>query len=366
MKVGILTYHFGGNYGGVLQCLALQTAIESLGHEVEIINFQSNPRPMPAFWKGWNIHRHGFKGVPARIIQLRYSSDCLGKFDDFRKSRLRLTELTTNLQDLNQATAKYDAIVTGSDQVWNFRCSPAYFLALGDSFKGRKIAYAPCCTQEAQPASRTGEVGEWIKGYHAVSVRDGFSKRAVESASGREAVVVCDPTLLMDSAWPETTANRTEERILLYRLGPPISGNPRELVNRIKELHGGVPVEGIVSPFSTAHSCPEADIVSYTIAPLEWAAKIRHCKFLLTDSFHGVLFAMKYNIPFLAYYHDPERAPRLLDLRDRFGLHDCIVDNSSAALAALDVANRATPSLDTSQNQQFIKDSWSYLGNALS
>ena len=38
MKIGILTFHSQLNYGGVLQCWALQTALEDLGHEVVVID----------------------------------------------------------------------------------------------------------------------------------------------------------------------------------------------------------------------------------------------------------------------------------------------------------------------------------------
>ena len=36
-KVGILTFHYGYNYGGVLQAYALQQFLLSKGFEVEII-----------------------------------------------------------------------------------------------------------------------------------------------------------------------------------------------------------------------------------------------------------------------------------------------------------------------------------------
>ena len=40
MKIGILTFHWATNYGAVLQCYALQTYLESLGHKVNVINYK--------------------------------------------------------------------------------------------------------------------------------------------------------------------------------------------------------------------------------------------------------------------------------------------------------------------------------------
>lgn len=40
MRIGILTFHFGGtNCGGVLQSYALQTYLKGLNYDVEIINY---------------------------------------------------------------------------------------------------------------------------------------------------------------------------------------------------------------------------------------------------------------------------------------------------------------------------------------
>lgn len=38
MKIGILTLHSQLNYGGVLQCWALQIALERMGHEVVVLD----------------------------------------------------------------------------------------------------------------------------------------------------------------------------------------------------------------------------------------------------------------------------------------------------------------------------------------
>lgn len=37
MKIGLLTLPFNNNYGGLLQCYALQTFLKEQGHEVYVI-----------------------------------------------------------------------------------------------------------------------------------------------------------------------------------------------------------------------------------------------------------------------------------------------------------------------------------------
>ena len=44
MKIGILTLfdQVSYNYGGTLQCLAMQNILKSMGHDVIVINYQSD------------------------------------------------------------------------------------------------------------------------------------------------------------------------------------------------------------------------------------------------------------------------------------------------------------------------------------
>ena len=67
-----------------------------------------------------------------------------------------------------------------------------------------------------------------------------------------------------------------------------------------------------------------ADIVIDTASPIEWVSLIAHAKFVYTDSFHGCVFSMKFHKPFLGYYNSGNRASRLLDLKNKFGLNNIV------------------------------------------
>lgn len=365
MKVGILTYHHGTNYGGVLQSLALQTAVEKLGHEVEVIDFLPEPPRSFPFWRGWRFHQQGFSYVPYRYLQLSHGKALLSQFQLFRKHHLKLSPHVEGVNALREIAPNYDAIITGSDQVWNFQCSPAYFLALGDAFQGRKIAYAPCCTQEQQPASRIQDVGRWIDDYHAISVRDAFSKKVVEQASGREARVVCDPTLLMDDDWLVEGRNpQRGEHIMVYRLGQAFEGDLRPFIARLKSIIGASQVDGVVASTTNPHRSREADQRYFNMSPMQWVLNIRTARLLLTDSYHGALFSMKYGIPFIAYCEEGARSPRLLDLAERFGIHNRII-TTAKQFQEIDEALLKT-AVDTREYLAgHVAESWDFLKTAL-
>ena len=47
MKVAILTLPLHTNYGGILQCYALQTVLERMGYEVSVIEKKTKPARLP-------------------------------------------------------------------------------------------------------------------------------------------------------------------------------------------------------------------------------------------------------------------------------------------------------------------------------
>ena len=70
-----------------------------------------------------------------------------------------------------------------------------------------------------------------------------------------------------------------------------------------------------------------ADKTFYDADPAKWLQLIKNADFVYTDSFHGVLFSLKYHKPFLAYYTEKMRATRFLDLGKRYDIDKFIVRN---------------------------------------
>lgn len=204
MKVGIITFHASFNYGSMLQALALQTFLAKLGHDVEIINFRQKSQKLGygkplSFSSLPNAKRSVKRMLAPATIRPLYRKWHL--FNDFMHKWLNLTNEYSTLDDLRQADLKLDALITGSDQIWNttvFDFSEAYFGTFVDG-NTAKIAYAP----SMGPAPESQDVGylkKLLNGYKAVSVREERTKRFLESNGicGNVSVVL-DPTMLLDA-----------------------------------------------------------------------------------------------------------------------------------------------------------------------
>ncbi len=363
MKVGIITFHRGANYGGTLQALALQVAVKQLGHEPEIIDYWPIRRRLPPVWRGWNTGE-GFSGVLKRLLQIHHGDACLKAFESFREQYLKTSPPVHSLDDLNVLVSRYDAIITGSDQVWNFRRSPAYFLDFDERFKGRRISYAACCTQEEQPDEKIQVVGGYIRNFDHVSVRDVFSAKAVHNASGRMPEIVCDPTLLMTPDWMVSNPHQPSSRnLVVYHIGKPMAQMKR-VVERIKQFSGCVNSMGIVASTSNPHFSKETDGAFFRLPPQEWVDKIHSAGFLLTDSYHGVLFALRMRTPFLAFAAESGRSPRMKDLGERFGFANRIISNP-ASIDSMDWETISKPAVINESTKQHIDQSWRFLERSL-
>ena len=149
----------------------------------------------------------------------------------------------------------------------------------------------------------------------------------IKTAINIDAEIVADPTLLIEFTHLEKLQDEKTEYILTYVLGKEIDGSHNKAIEKIRNKYGNIPVYSIKIPTMNFELSHFADKVFYDLNPDEWISMFRNAKFIYTDSFHGVLFSLKYHKPFLAYYTEKLRATRFIDLGKRYGIDKYIVRN---------------------------------------
>lgn len=339
-KTGILTFHYSNNYGGVLQTAALYNTVKNLGYDVEVIDYvPSNFMPVTGInylnllksevkkiLKG-KTNFHGIAEIPKRIsIINKYGGSIDQKFSDFRAKTMNLSRQVDE-NSLPSMLNDYETVVVGSDQVWNpsQRTRPEYFLDYGETFKGKKISYAADSTDKEVDENLSERLKKSLDEFYYISVRNEHSFEFVKSVTGKETDIVADPTLLFDFQTNEIKENG--DYILAYIIGKEISGTHQKAIGLIKKANGNLPVYSIKIPDMQTEPSDFADKTMYDVGPQEWIDLIKNAKFVYTDSFHGVLFSLKYRKPFLAYYTEKMRATRFVDLGKRYGIDKYIVSS---------------------------------------
>ncbi len=337
-KIGILTFHYSNNYGGVLQAFSLQKVLTLMGYDAEIINYvPKNYRPTTIFDKlgiSKNILNNKAENfnlftITKKIyIMKKYNKIITEKFDSFRKNEMKLSRQVDE-NSLKTILKEYETIIVGSDQIWNSsqRKKPEYFLNFGDAFKGKKISYAADSTIKEIENEDIENLRKSLMDFNFISVRNEHSYYFAKTLVDKEVTVVADPTILYEFEDFNIKEENKKEYILAYILGKEIEGKHIKAIEKIKRIYGDLPIYSIKIPTMNFDLCNFADKEFYDLDPVEWLNMFKNAKFVYTDSFHGVLFSLKYHKPFLAYYTEKLRATRFIDLGKRYDIEKYIVTN---------------------------------------
>ncbi len=367
MKIGILTLHYGHNYGGVLQCYALQSYLTSQGHVVEIIDFvPTEQRSFITRVKG----RLKTIGTPKDLINT--IRDCYNVtqnrnrvvannkqqfnsiFDKFRADRLKLS---ARVDERNIATLapNYDAVIVGSDQVWTLLYSKShtyFFDWIPQNSPCKIISYAACSAHSFAKGNTRKVLGKYLSRFDKIGVRDKTSYELVKSIDQNlDPQIVIDPTALWDfKEFDNQEKNPNEEYIFTYILGTEIKGGHQKALSKIKSTVGDLKVISIILPESASNIESLSDEIVTDATPEQWVNYIRNAAFIYTDSFHGIMFSLKFRKRFLAYYANVIRASRLIDLKNRFP-DISIVDNADSPFELYEPQE-----LNTDSSEAFLAD----------
>lgn len=338
-KIGILTFHYAHNYGAVLQAFALKTKLEQMGYEVQILNYQNKyiarlyRRGLHIdFWKR-DIMPNRWGRILRLIKEQRYGkTEWHGQwqtFEDFIHKVLtgqKGTEISL-LKDLEKADC--DVFVLGSDQIWarelTHGLDPAYFGRFAPGKK--KISYAASVPNGDIPDAEKPLFKEYLSNLTHISVREENLAKALRMLLDREVTTVIDPTLLLEREDYEAILSEKPivkmPYIFVYYVveSPALTKLARQAAKRtgyqLVELHYHRTRELDREREETKRTVI-ADYV-YTAGPGEFLTYIRDAQMVLTNSFHGTVFAVMFQKNFYSVY---EKNGRIQNLLSFLGLED--------------------------------------------
>ncbi|MFE5407270.1 polysaccharide pyruvyl transferase family protein [Microbacterium sp. NPDC056569] len=341
-----------GNYGGILQAYALQRTLRDMGHSVST-DVSSKPTALGSVYRA---------AIPVKRAALKRPL-LARELDDLINDRL-LRFVSDHIQTVRLfgATARarasvirdFDLFVTGSDQVWrpNYGSVASYmFDFLGSGRLSRpRISYAASFgvneSSEFDPAMRTS-TAELAARFAAISVREADGVRVAEELWGVRAAQHVDPTLLISR----------DDYSQLADAAPPVAPPPY-LATYV--LDADPKLERAISNASSVTQLPAIplnrpkppSVAQYIQAPENyskisietWLRGIRDAEFLITDSFHGCVFAVMFEVPFAVVPNSSRGRSRFDSLLGMFGLEDRILDLDSEMVAQL--SKLATSQID--------------------
>ena len=338
MKVAVITRHAVTNYGALLQAVATQQTIENLGHSCEIINYIRKDETYRRFEftllkgkKEWS--KNPLKKAVYLALRLPQAYIAGRKFEKERGKKLHLTPRYSSLEQLENNLPEADVYMTGSDQVWGPVADGSYDSAYCLSFvpkEKRKIAYASSFGRAALTEETKAYYKKWLSRYEKLAVRENSAVDLLKDF-GLKASQVVDPTLLLDASyWNRyVTKPKTGKYVLVYQLhNNPAVGEYAEKVAKAMKLP-------LIRISPTLHQCTRPGKLDFTTTVEKALTYIKNAECLITDSFHGTVFAMTYHTPFVEVLPNNGTGTRNVSLLQLTGLSDRIVyDPENVALAS--------------------------------
>ncbi|MBQ9341877.1 MAG: polysaccharide pyruvyl transferase family protein [Lachnospiraceae bacterium] len=329
MKVGVVTFHRAYNYGAVLQTWALQKALKNIGVTPFVINYHipSMDRLYDPIRKKNPILR-GLKTIKVYLTK-PYHLRRRKVYRAFFAKNYDMYGDFVSADDMKNLP--FDAVITGSDQVFNTShtggVDPAFFLTFVHK-PVRKISYAASLGGDTFKAEEEDKIAEALKTFDYLSVRERGAVFAVSALSGKDVSIVPDPTLLLSKEDYEELkepcklkGTRDGHYILVYMMER--NEELIKLANKISH-DTGLPI----AQRSYEKIFDNETELLYEHGPDEFLSVIENADYVITNSFHGTVFSLIYEKPFLSMLHS-ETGLRVTDLLKEVGLTDHILYNTS-------------------------------------
>lgn len=288
-RVAILTINDDNNYGNRLQNYAVQETIKKQKVQVETISNQLN-------LAGIKYIKKIIKNIIKTILPIKTSFKRNLRFMQFNKN-IKYSKYHIDKNHIpKNLWVKYDAFITGSDQVWNpnfGRMSDIDFLIFAP--KEKRNSFSASFGINEVPEDMKEYYKNNLLGLNNISVREEAGKKIIEDLTGRTDVeVLVDPTMLLTAEeWDKVSKRpkqlKTDKYILNYFLGE-LSKSRKEEIDRIAKENG----------------CEVIDILDqnspfYQTGPSEFLYLEKNAFLICTDSFHSCVFAILYNRPFIVF-----------------------------------------------------------------
>jgi hypothetical protein len=317
-KVTILTFHFNQNYGAALQAYATQSFLKSQGYAPEFPAYVPGyMRPSSSPFRGI---RHNGRVRPSLVWDKIKNIKRAYSFARFRKKYLKICHSANTLSESRALQASSHAVVVGSDQVWNLNWIPTgsfdgyFFLdgVLKNETGPRKISYAACFGTYDQPRAHLDAASKLIGEFDAIFTRNSFTARIINENTLSHSELVVDPTLLPNVDWNFGNHKPlvSGKYIFVYSISEQQKHLAEALIVKMKSETGYKVVRICSENSYEIEGCDK--VIKYS-GPDEWVNLIRHAEYVITDSFHGCVFAIKFSRKFFAYALS-WRAERIVDL----------------------------------------------------
>ncbi len=289
-KINILNYWWAANYGANLTAYALQKLIEN-SILVDNSDFQ------------------------------QYLCDSTQIFHhNFAKKYLKTSNHYIKVQDFLNLAKNSNTFIVGSDQVFraklNKRIAETFLLDFVD-INSKKIAFSASFGVDKEKflqenSSETIEhMKTSLKSFDFISVREKSGVEICKDIFNVDAEWIIDPVFILDKKYYENLTTQSNQNFN----GKIVSCIFDKKDNKSDKF------------LSKKYNAEVIELWNSNLSIEEWLSAIKDCKFLITNSYHAMCFAIIFNKPFISLSKDMGASARFESLFEMLGIEDQSINN---------------------------------------
>ncbi len=320
-RIGILTFHRACNFGANLQAYSTKLYLESLGHDVYIIDYE----------------RDNDRAYKNKICQLQLNTHI-----NFIKTKLSLTEKIEKSESIVNIIKKYnfDFVLIGSDAVWNKSSNKDYEYFAHWAVSNSIVENLKICTVSAAimnidyTKNDINIISNCLKNFNVITVRDVYTYNFIRRTGYRNPIYINpDPVILLSSLikdnWKETKELQDKKYILMsLPKNWYMNGRIPKLVKWFYEFKEEINNKGyylVELPIPEGTSGAPFDYtISYPIDPIQWFLTIKHAKGFCGVRFHSIVTCISNEVPFFSIDNYSGSNPIISRLKYNFRLYPLI------------------------------------------
>lgn len=311
MKIALFSPYSSQNYGTVLQAFALAKVIADNGVSCEYIKWRHCKSSIisrilfllrhPSY-----IYLH-LKNAKLNSEDLSYSflsqpeyKEVILKNEAFVSTFTPHTFEEYTYDQLKALSQRYNRFIVGSDQTWNpshiYQFSPYYLTFVKDN--SRKFSYGCSLGRTSLPEQFLKFLDEKLQSFNSLSCREKGNAFMLSCRLGKTVKHVLDPTLLLDrDTWRQymkPIEGMPKPFILCYILGE------RQCISEYADFLSKT--TNLPAYYILTRPCHEGhQHVLKGVGVQEFLWLIDNCSYLVTDSFHGTIFAINFGKDMISF-----------------------------------------------------------------
>lgn len=331
MKVGILSMQRIINYGSFMQSYALKRIIESMGHEVEFVDYRVEA---PIFFT--DKEKKNYRKTKIMNFIKDFIVTYNGLFFLLPKEKRETFEhykrynkeflLLLGVSNKRNYNPKLDVLIIGSDEVFNcLQKNPrvGYSRELfGVNNNAKKLmsyaaSFGNTTLQKLNEYGVSDEVSDMLSKFDCISVRDSNSGKIVDELTGKEPNYNLDPVLIYDFSKEIPNIQIKSDYIVVYAYPGRLKSEEKKAIRDFAEKKK----KRLVCLGGYQDFCDEY----IDATPFELLAYVKNADYVITDTFHGTIYSIINNKQFVSFIRKSTNGSygnqeKMTDLLQRLGL----------------------------------------------